>query len=525
MACCCAVLLDTVSIQQYVFGSNRLRDNLGSSALVKRIYAESLEKCLDEMGYNLEVLPAWKTDYHTVLMNTDSPPPFEVGFIGGGKALLFFAAQDAAISFVKKWSKRLLVQAPGLRTAVAIKPDFNLDEDQFTRELECLFQQLAINKNCYFPNTTLPTHGITAECPRTGLTIDGLTDDEKNEVSSVAIARFYASIEEIKEYRELCEQNAGDKFILPTELGHLGQKPETDSHIAIVNADGNYMGKRFTKCKTLVEYRKLAVDVEQATYDAFGDLIGHVARNVVPYMDSDESAFELTRIDGKTCLPLRPIIIGGDDVTFIAEGRLGIHLAEKFLEFFYKRTRSFGDGINACAGVAIIKTKYPFYRGYELAEQLCSSAKQQARLHGDSSWLDFQLVYGGISGPLDSIRKQQVHLAGIELFWGPYLVIGNHSHNDRSFQKFKSALARLNDEKVWPRSKIKELRTTFYEGQEMLELKLGELRARGITLPDFGTTMGLAERGSADSATPYHDLIEALDYYPPFLLMNGGETH
>ena len=29
MACCCAVLLDTVSIQQYVFGSNRLQDNLG----------------------------------------------------------------------------------------------------------------------------------------------------------------------------------------------------------------------------------------------------------------------------------------------------------------------------------------------------------------------------------------------------------------------------------------------------------------------------------------------------------------
>ena len=529
MACCCAVLLDTVSIQQYVFGSNRLRDNLGSSALVKRIYAELLEKSLKEMGYKPEVLPAWKNDYHEVLMNTDSPPPFEVGFIGGGKALLFFAAQDAAISFVRTWTKLLLVEAPGLRTAVAIKPDFNLDDEQFTRELDCLFRQLAINKNSYFPNTTLPTHGITAECPRTGLTIDGriegLPDDEKNEVSSVALARYYASMEEIKEYRELCERNAGNKFILPTELEHLGQKPDTDSHIAIIHADGNDMGKRFTKCKTLVEYRKLAIDVEQATYDAFGDLIGHVARNVVPYMDSDESVFELTRIDGKICLPLRPIIIGGDDVTFVAEGRLGIHLAEKFLEFFYKRTKSFGEDIYACAGVAIIKTKYPFYRGYELAEQLCSSAKQQARLHGDSSWLDFQLIYGGISGSLDSIRKQQVHLAGIELFWGPYLVIGNHSHNDRSFQKFKSALVRLHNEEAWPPSKIKELRTAFYEGQEMLEQKVGELRARGITLPNFGTTMGLAERGSADSATPYHDLIEALEYYPPFLLMDGGDTH
>jgi len=74
MACCCAVLLDTVSIQQYVFGSNRLRDNLGSSALVKRIYAELLEKSLKEMGYKPEVLPAWKNDHHEVLMNTDSPP-------------------------------------------------------------------------------------------------------------------------------------------------------------------------------------------------------------------------------------------------------------------------------------------------------------------------------------------------------------------------------------------------------------------------------------------------------------------
>ncbi len=43
---CYAVLLDTVSIQNYIFRSNRLRENLGASYLVQDIYRKCLVKAL-----------------------------------------------------------------------------------------------------------------------------------------------------------------------------------------------------------------------------------------------------------------------------------------------------------------------------------------------------------------------------------------------------------------------------------------------------------------------------------------------
>jgi hypothetical protein len=36
-----AVIIDTVSIQSYIFSSNKLKENVGASYLVKKIYEES----------------------------------------------------------------------------------------------------------------------------------------------------------------------------------------------------------------------------------------------------------------------------------------------------------------------------------------------------------------------------------------------------------------------------------------------------------------------------------------------------
>nr|WP_269849654.1 hypothetical protein [Methanosarcina horonobensis] len=50
------------------------------------------------------------------------------------------------------------------------------------------------------------------------------------------------------------------------------------------------------------------------------------------------------------------------------------------MEKFAEKEGTKGDEkiqLSSCAGVAITKTKYPFYRGYELAEDLCKNAKKR----------------------------------------------------------------------------------------------------------------------------------------------------
>ena len=48
-----AVLLEIVSIQRYIFSSNRLKDNLGASYLVKSIYEEPLSEVLKVQFQNV----------------------------------------------------------------------------------------------------------------------------------------------------------------------------------------------------------------------------------------------------------------------------------------------------------------------------------------------------------------------------------------------------------------------------------------------------------------------------------------
>lgn len=50
--------------------------------------------------------------------------------------------------------------------------------------------------------------------------------------------------------------------------------------------------------------------------------------------------------------------------------------------------RIFGEQLTVAAGVAIVKTHYPFARAYELSEALCKSAK---RLSRDVSTLDWHV--------------------------------------------------------------------------------------------------------------------------------------
>ena len=62
-----AILFDTLSIQNYVFGSNKLKENLGASFLVENVYK--------------------------VLITKEKEQKLKVGYIGGGNALVFIDSE------------------------------------------------------------------------------------------------------------------------------------------------------------------------------------------------------------------------------------------------------------------------------------------------------------------------------------------------------------------------------------------------------------------------------------------------
>ncbi len=491
-----AVLIDTISIQDYVFGSSKLKENLGASYLLKAIYEDQLIK--------------------------DKPLKDPKGYIGGGNALLFFKHNDeSAKEFVKEWTNKLLVEFPGVKTAVAIGDiEFDNDDDEkFKIGKDKLFEQLAANKFKHHPQVILPSHGITATCPGTGLSMEDWIDagDESGYFSSISKAKDdsvdAATTKMDKDFS--CVSESGFRFT--NELNDLGSSKGEDSHIAIVHIDGNGMGKRFEDCKTLKKTRDLSQSLEKATKVAFNDLLEDIIK------DYDKIKSEINIADNKKTkiIPIRPVILGGDDITFVCDGRLGIYFAQKFLEFFKEKTVSDNQPISACAGVAITKLKYPFYRGYQLAEELCINAKKKRKeKNDDGSWIDWHISYGGFSGTLDDIREQYKVPQG-NLLMRPYKLTDKNDKSDISFynliENTREFFKKENGKPKFPNSKIKELREVLTLGDEATKLFKLHIDSRGLKLPQLGSNT-LTDNLFINNVTPFFDMIELTEIYPKFKL-------
>ena len=86
--------------------------------------------------------------------------------------------------------------------------------------------------------------------------------------------------------------------------------------------------------------------------------------------------------------PACPIVLGGEDLAILVRGDLAVAFARAFLEAFERESRArlgeladrhglegLGQGLTACAGVALVKASHPFHLAFDLAEALCAHAK------------------------------------------------------------------------------------------------------------------------------------------------------
>ena len=525
---CTAVLLDTVSIQRYIFGSNKLKENIGASRLIQWICVDPLRKTLQkifpEIPENLckDIFKDWEKEvplYSILKPET----PFEVGYIGGGNALLFFQDPGEAKAFVTQWTQRLLVEAPGIITAVSIK---DMDDTDFWNEKnkQSLFDGLSKNKCKFIPQTIIPRHGVTALCQRSGYSQEVLYSNpeptEPRYVSCVTASKLAAAKEANTQLAEDFRKILKDDFVFTDELDRLGQSKGEDSHIAIVHIDGNDMGQRFMGTVSLQETRSLSKQIREITKATFTSLLKTIVAQETALAASlglKDNSFPQNG-NGKRVLPLRPIIIGGDDVTFVAEGRLGLYFAELFLKEFEEQSGTIAPPLSACAGVAITKTKYPFYRGYVLAEQLCGTAKKRrreenrpedAKENSSGSWIDFHVAYGGFSGDIEEIRQRHYTAPQGKLCLRPYKINDSGEYGFNALvQNKKQLMSNLSP-------KIKEMRQVLYESESRTQEFLATLKTRGTPIDViFEDLQDYRQNLWKDKKTPFFDMIEILDFYP-----------
>ena len=554
-----ALLFDTRSIQRYIYSGNRLRTNVGASYIVDRIFFDILIEGVLKIMFPDDNFPAdnaWDPSQDEVA-SWENMNSCCVAYVGGGNALLLFdsdsAKKDLPVEVVKKFTRKLLLERPGLKVGVAHGKLELVDGKLNQEDIDDLYKKLKDNQNNVFPAVNVPYTGLTLSCEINSeaanfCDVEGIVrdpddnDDEvrfysqetavKSKIAKKANENLLTRFDKIFERKNFPERMTDYSF--PFKVEKLGQT-EGENYFAIVHVDGNNMGLKFRECDNLSERRKLSREIRRKTEGAFADLLVKIIR--MKNSGGFESVLDLKKND----LPIRPLIIGGDDVTFLCPANMAILFTKTLVEILdadtpadapEHLTEKISRHMDACAGIAILPTKYPFFRGYKLAEQLCDEAKKKMRalakekklsqeeiLRG-SSWLDFAILHGEQSPKLEQIRAKEYSGACGDLHFGPYLVCGNYEtpHKLKNLiectTQFLLSKEKNPPPKTMANNKIKELRGVLQRGKDDISKFLSQLSYQGKELPQV-TDWDIYKKNSLwyDKKTPYVDAIELMDFY------------
>ena len=508
------VLWEVSRKQDYIFASSRLKENRGASIVIEYII-EELPKQL-------------KKGYENCLI-----------YNGGGNSLYKFDSLESAKDFVKDISEKVLGDYPGIQLFMAIE-EYDDKKDNVIQKIEDVHKKLNIKKNRRKNSGVQRSFGIESICESTGLPACCTdTNDLSNPnrlISQEVRAKIENSYKDSKKFKELLPK--GVKHIREFRDLVKGKEGEKN-YLAVVHIDGNQMGKKFIRLRKYFTYededkskvnrkylnalKKFSDNVKMVYEEAFKEMTNVINENR-DILDKDTKIKE-------EFFPVIPIIVAGDDITYVTNGKIGIESARIFLEYLYNNEIEICDGetvkLNACAGVAIGRVSQPFANMYKMAEDLCNNGKKKLALdypEEDFSLIDWHVEQGDILGNISEIRKQHYEaLDHKKLCMRPLYL--NNDYNDenawRSYDNFKIAYDNITKREIYEnkiaRNKLKELREVLKKGEKYTEVFL---KSNDIENYFGGFDNARGDYCFSGDTCMYFGAIEIMDL---FIELKGGE--
>lgn len=525
------VLLETSGNQRYIFSTNKLRENVGASELTYKIGAEFAK----ELAKN--------TDGIKEIIATS------------GKALVIADSKKIAEKFVSDVTKHALEFMPGLTVHGAVSKEIkdstaeSLHEavGEVHKKLEIIRYQIPSNLQRF---QRIP---FVAECSSSNLPASEVIEFKNNQGNDVfTFSKVSISKREVLATQKKKRSNEDNfekgritkeleqsfNLTLPENLEKFEEVFPQTKWLAVVHADGNGLGKIFLSFDDYAimdsyesykkDYQNFSDEIDVCTKNAFGKALQNLQ----------------TKFSGKT-IPVLPVILGGDDLTFICDGEYAISLTKNFLGNFENecidsksqtnetiRRITEKTPLGICAGIAIIKPNFPFHQAYELAEELLQSAKKVKNISTSLSAFDYHVLYDSSGTKLEEIREKTPFVAR------PYIVSENAEN-----------LAQNNEQKIWlknhhyhelakrvtvmtqkdedgknklPNSQLHILRDGLFFGEAETEARANLIKHR---YKNKGFNDLLCEDGKLFFDEDGKRLTHLLDAMDIVELWKGGQTH
>ncbi len=400
------VVIDVPGIKEYVFGTDRLVEIRGASALLDNLNRKETESFLkNNLGEN----------------------NVECVFSAGGAGQFIISAEEDRLKTCAEELKEFFVRKSkgGLRLLCGWA-DFS--EKNYSDSLKQAHFRLKKDKeeNPLIPCTQLHA-GYMRECDScsgTASQSDSYGDEERF-LCDICVQKVEQGKNKglWKEFADYCGKK-GIEAKGPKDFEEIGERClARKDYTALVYADGNAMGKLVKAIRTKEQFKTFSQTVDQSVREA-----------------CHEALFENCKpVEGK--VPANILLLGGDDLMVYLSADTAFPFAIDAARKFEEKTKekfasdSFfsqlldGKGLTISLGIAYGKSHTPFSIMFSQSEELLKSAKKAGsqdknkREYYAPSYIDFHVSSGYNQIKVSDSRKTHLRIdkpSAVKLYQKPY---------------------------------------------------------------------------------------------------------
>lgn len=462
-------------IQNFIFQSNKLAEIVGASELVEEICTTKFAQLIYSESLSVAA-PLYDTAKNSLREDQNAI------LNAAGNIKYVFQSKEECAKVVREFPRMISEYAPGISINQAVVE--LEDERTFSKAVEELERRLKVQRNRHSRSTTLGLMGIQRS-RTTGLPVVRIEGEQHLDKST--ISKLYENTDGLmrrKSTYNLCKKAFGDQNL---EEGRVAFNIEDITHkndwIAVIHADGNGLGNVVKK-----------VGKNDELFKRFSDRLDRATVNAAV------AAYKSLDLKNEKRIPIRPIVLGGDDLTIICRADLALKYTSVFIKEFEEQTNillgdmlikqnvftegKIRDRLTACAGIAYVKSSFPFYYSYELAEQLCRAAKADAKNDDDikaglalpQSCVLFHKVQGSYTEDYQQILQRELmpqeHLS---FHFGPYYIKEKDAR--WTLDKLMDYVGAMRlDQGDTVKSRIRKWITLLFENHEAAQQELDRLK-------------------------------------------------
>lgn len=428
-------MYDVRGKQEYIFKTNKLKEIVGGSCIIRDCFKEYLFPSAEEYmrrkakkegiplsddevcgiyNYNdLKNEPEYISEinkgkefsqkaFERMMQDEKCAARYagEVVYEGGGNFFVLYKDKEICIEINKIFTRKLLKE---LYTLKVLCTYIELENGlvNFIEDRKKLYEKHRISEaeeSVICPVNTLPFVQVDEV---TSLPLTKYNENTRKKVSTEAEAK-------LAKHLDVYNEKYGEK-----DLDKLVTRKGEESLLAVVYIDGNNMGAKVQNVLgTETSYDQCVKKLRETSE--------FIQKNYVEdrIKDIDQMLEEKAK-KGKKKAGKRLVVFAGDEINLICNARDAYDIAKTYLKGLHQVSwKDSTEPCSACAGIAIFHSHAPYAQAYKVAEECCESGKtrmkklEKAREKEGKSkevcYIDVHYCQKGIGMSLDDIREKEV---------------------------------------------------------------------------------------------------------------------